>query len=143
MKLTPKQKAFADYYIELGNATEAYLKAGYKAEKRHVAEANARKLLGNYSVKKYIEERMKELESERIAKQDEILSFLTQVMRGEATERIPIVGKDFFEMVDNTPSIKDRVKAAELLGKRYALWTEKQQVEVTTPVFVDDVPEDD
>ncbi|KYD28157.1 hypothetical protein B4109_3058 [Geobacillus stearothermophilus] len=53
------------------------------------------------------------------------------------------MGKDFFEVVDNTPNIKDRVKAAELLGKRYALWTEKQQVEVTTPVFVDDVPEDD
>ena len=136
MKLTPKQKAFADYYIELGNATEAYLKAGYKAEKRHVAEANARKLLGNYSVKKYIEERMKELESERIASQEEILQFLTSVMRGETTERIPIVGKDFFEMVDNIPSIKDRVKAAELLGKRYALWTDKQQIEGTQQVVI-------
>ena len=61
MKLTIKQKAFADYYIELGNATEAYIRAGYKATKREVAEANARKLLGNNSVKKYIDEKMKEM----------------------------------------------------------------------------------
>ncbi|MED4979384.1 terminase small subunit [Geobacillus stearothermophilus] len=140
MKLTPKQKAFADYYIELGNAEEAARKAGYSDA---TARGHAHKLLQNVAIRQYLDERIAEKDSKQIAKQDEILSFLTQVMRGEVTERIPIVGKDLFEVVDNTPSIKDRVKAAELLGKRYALWTEKQQVEVTTPVFVDDVPEDD
>ncbi|WP_061567241.1 terminase small subunit [Geobacillus stearothermophilus] len=140
MKLTPKQKAFADYYIELGNAEEAARKAGYSDA---TARGHAHRLLQNVAIRQYIDERIAEKDSKQIAKQDEILSFLTQVMRGEVTERIPIVGKDFFEVVDNTPNIKDRVKAAELLGKRYALWTEKQQVEVTTPVFVDDVPEDD
>ena len=57
MGLTIKQKAFAEYYIKLGNATESYIKAGYKASKREVAEANARKLLGKDSVKKYIKEK--------------------------------------------------------------------------------------
>ena len=68
MKLTIKQKAFADYYIELGNATEAYIRAGYKATKREVAEANARKLLGNHSVKKYIDDKMKQIEKSGVGR---------------------------------------------------------------------------
>lgn len=138
MKLTPKQKAFADYYIELGNAEEAARKAGYSAR------GNTTKLLQNTTIRQYIQQRMAEKDKERIASQDEVLEFLTKVLRGEVTEEIPIgKGEGYFELEDKTPSVKDRVKAAELLGKRYALWTEKQQVEVTTPVFVDDVPEDD
>ena len=61
MGLTIKQKAFAEYYIKLGKATESYIKAGNKASKREVAEANARKLLGKDSVKKYIKEKMEEI----------------------------------------------------------------------------------
>lgn len=138
MKLTPKQKAFADYYIELGNAEEAAKKAGYSAR------GNTTKLLQNTTIRQYIQQRMAEKDKERIASQDEVLEFLTKVLRGEVTEEIPIgKGEGYFELEDKTPSVKDRVKAAELLGKRYALWTEKQQVEVVTPVFVDDVPEDD
>jgi phage terminase small subunit len=143
-KLTPKQKAFADYYIETGNATIAYKKAGYSVKSDNAAAVEGSKLLRNPKVKKYIEERMKELESKRIASQEEILQFLTSVMRGEVTEEIPVgKGEGYFELEDKTPSVKDRVKAAELLGKRYMLWTEKQQVEVITPVFIDDVPEED
>ena len=41
------------------------------------------------------------------------------------------------------PSAKDRIKAAELLGKRYRMWTDKHEVEITTPIFIDDVPEED
>lgn len=129
-KLTEKQKRFADYYIELGNAEEAAKRAGYSAR------GNTTKLLQNTTIREYIQQRLAEKDKERIASQDEILSFLTQVMRGEVTERIPVVGKDFFEMIDNTPSIKDRVKAAELLGKRYAMWTDKQQIEGTQQVVI-------
>lgn len=140
-KLTPKQKAFADYYIETGNATEAAIKAGYS---KKTAYSIGNENLKKPEVKRYIEQRITEKEEKLIAKQDEILKFLTSVMRGEVTEEIPIgKGEGWFELEEKTPSIKDRVKAAELLGKRYMLWTEKQQVEVTTPVFVDDVPEDD
>ena len=87
-KLTLKQKAFADYYIELGNATEAYIRAGYSATKRYVAEANARRLLANYSVKNYINERMKQIEDARIADAKEVLQYLTSVLRGEIKEEV-------------------------------------------------------
>lgn len=140
-KLTPKQKAFADYYIELGNATEAAKKAGYSHKTaRSIGQENLTKPY----IKKYIEERLAEKEEKLIAKQDEVLKFLTSVLRGEVTEEIPVgKGEGFFALEDKTPSIKDRVKAAELIGKRYMLWTEKQQVEVTTPIFIDNVPDED
>ena len=83
MGLTIKQKAFAEYYIKLGNATESYIKAGYKASKREVAEANARKLLGKDSVKKYIKEKMEEISNNRIADATEILEYLTKGIRQE------------------------------------------------------------
>ncbi|WP_042348275.1 terminase small subunit [Bacillus massiliigorillae] len=140
-KLTEKQKRFADYYIELGNATEAYLKAGYKEKG---ARANAARLIAKDSIRAYIDERLKDIESERIAKGEEVLKFLTSVMRGELTEQIPVgLGEGAQRLEDKDTYLKDRVKAAELLGKRYSMWTEKQQVELTVPTFVDDVPDED
>lgn len=140
MKLTEKQKRFADIYIETGNATQSYIDAGYKATTRDVAEANARKLLATYSVKFVIDERIREKDNNRIAKQDEVLEFLTKVLRGQETETIPLPTKQGFELIDNTPSIKDRTKAAELLGKRYTLWTDKTQLEGSIGVtIVDDI----
>ena len=67
MKLTEKQKRFAEEYIKLGNATQAYIDAGYSVTKREVAEANARKLLGNNSVIEYIKELNDALKSAQIA----------------------------------------------------------------------------
>ncbi|WP_024613641.1 terminase small subunit [Clostridium sp. Ade.TY] len=108
-KLTPKQKAFADYYIELGNATEAARRAGYKKPNVQGSQ-NLEKL----SVKSYIEERIKVLDEKRIAKGEEVLQYLTKVMRGEE--------KDQFGL---DASLQDRTKAAELLGKRYRLFVDK------------------
>ncbi|ABS23179.1 terminase small subunit [Bacillus cytotoxicus] len=141
MKLTPKQQAFCDYYIETGNATEAARKAGYKGRNlNRIASENLSKLV----IQQYIEERMAEKDEERVASQDEILEFLTKVMRGEMTEQVPVgQGEGYFELQDKDTYVKDRVKAAELLGKRYMMWTEKKEVEVTVPTFVDDVPLDD
>ncbi|MCP1355078.1 terminase small subunit [Aneurinibacillus migulanus] len=140
-KLTPKQQAFVDIYIETGNATQSYIDAGYKATSRAVAEANARRLLANDSVKEFLQERMSEKDNDRIASQDEILSYLTSIMRGECTEEtLKGTGKGAQVIVDIDVSAKDRIKAAELLGKRYAMWTEKQQVEGVVPVtIVDDL----
>ena len=130
MKLTIKQKRFADEYIISGNATESYLKAGYANQKRSSAEANARKLLGNSSLKDYINERIKELDDKAIAKQEEVLKYLTSVMRGEQTEQVlygmgeGMQGKTLIEV-----GAKDRIKAAELLGKRYRLFTDKVELD--------------
>lgn len=136
-----RQKRFADYYIELGVAEQAALKAGYSES---YSRGNAHKLLANVSIKNYIEEQMAKKDSERIASQDEVLSFLTQVLRGEVTEQVPITMKDYWEMTNKEPSIKDRTKAAELIGKRYALFTDKHQMEGLQPVtFINNVPVDD
>src|SRR5690606_6575603 len=139
-KLTPKQQAFCDFYIETGNATEAARKAGYSEKTaRFIGQEN----LTKPNIKSYIAERMAEKEKERIASQDEVLEFLTKVMRGEVTEETPIIMKDKWVMTDKEPSIRERVKAAEQLGKRYALWTDKQEVEVITPIFIEDVPSEE
>jgi len=148
-KLTLKQKAFADYYIELGNATEAYIRAGYSATKRYVAEANARRLLANYSVKNYINERIKQIEDARIADAKEVLQYLTSVLRGEIKEEVIVVegtgeGCSDARIIEKQVSAKERNKAAELLGKRYALFNEKLNIDGVVPVvIVDDLKDEE
>lgn len=141
MKLTIKQKAFADYYIELGNATEAAIKAGYNEKSaRFVGSEN----LTKPNIKSYIEEKMKEIESERIAKAEEVLAFLSSSLRGEVLEEV--VGTETVDgmikpvILKKQLSAKDRIKAAELLGKRYALFTEKVDLEGNVGVtIIDDI----
>ncbi|MCI5874059.1 MAG: terminase small subunit [Clostridiales bacterium] len=103
-KLTIKQKAFADYYIECGNATEAARKAGYSEK---YLNTNANKLLQNTTISSYIAERTKPTEQKRIATGDEIMMFFTRVMYGEE--------KDAFGL---DPSLQDRLNAAKELAKR-------------------------
>lgn len=142
--LTPKQKLFCDEYLIDLNATQAAIRAGYKAKNTKTAEAIGLENLGKPRVKSYIDARMAEKESSLIASQDEVLEYLTAVLRGEAkgTTLVGIGGGA--QMVNQeTPTVSERTKAAELLGKRYALFTDRQEVEVTTPVFIEDVPVDD
>lgn len=142
-KLTEKQKRFADYYIESGNATQSYIDAGYKATTREVAEANARKLLATYSVRKQIDERIAEKDNKRIAKQEEILEYLTKVMRGETTEQtMQGLGGGLQEIANIDVSARERIKAAELLGKRYAMWTDRKELDGNVGItIVDDIDE--
>lgn len=127
MKLTPKQKAFAEYYIETGNATESAIKAGYsKKTARVIGQENLLKP----ALKNYIDEKMKELEDQRIAKADEVLKYLTRVIRGEETEQVVVTENigDFMSearVINKELSAKDKIKAAELLGKRYRLFVDK------------------
>ncbi|KQU11531.1 terminase [Bacillus sp. Leaf49] len=138
MKLTEKQKRFADYYIELGNATEAARKAGYSSKS---AKSIGQENLTKPDIKSYIKERLDEKDAERIASQDEILEFLTAVMRGEKTEQIPVgLGEGAQQLEDKDPYLKDRVKAAELLGKRHSMWTDKVDMVGNVGVrIVDDI----
>lgn len=130
MKLTPKQRAFVDYYIQCGNATEAAKKAGYNEKSaRQIGTENLSKPV----ISSYIQERMKQIESSRIATGEEVLRYLTSVMRGEE--------KDAFGL---EIAIQDRTRAAELLGKRFRLFTEKVETTTNTMVrIVDDVEDDD
>lgn len=142
MKLNVRHEAFVEYYIELGSAEQAAIKAGYS---ERYARGNAYKLVANSGIKKRIEERMEELRSERVAGQQEILELLTSVARGDLQASVLIGTGGGAERITNDmpPTMNERIKAAELLGKRYAMWTDKQQVENITPTFVEDVPEDD
>lgn len=115
-KLTEKQKKFIDYYVETGNATEAARRAGYDAKTDRALESIGSENLRKLEV--YIKERMKPDEDKRIADANEVLQYLTAVMRGEV--------KDTF---DFDTSVRDRNKAAELLGKRHRLFVDKVEQE--------------
>lgn len=128
-KLTIKQKKFVDEYIICGTAVTAYNNAGYTSPTKRKARFNASRLLSNENVKLAVQERMEALHNEKIADQKEVLSFLTAVMRGEEVEQTLIgAGQGLQEKTYLELSGKDRIKAAELLGKRYGTWTEKVEV---------------
>ncbi|WP_035051640.1 terminase small subunit [Carnobacterium pleistocenium] len=126
VKLTLKQQRFVDEYLITGNATDSAIVAGYS---KKYAGQNADKLLKNTKIKTYIDERLKELGDEKIAKQEEILQYLTSIMRGEQTEQILRgMGEGYQQLIDIEVGAKDRIKAAELLGKRYGMWTDKVDI---------------
>lgn len=135
--MTIKQQRFADEYIISANATQAAIKAGYS---KKYANTNASKLLQNTTIKSYIDERLEDLQSKKVASQQEVMEYLTSVMRGQETEQTIIGVADLGqELTDIEVSAKDRIKAAELLGKRYRMWTDKQEVEVQgTVVFANE-----
>lgn len=125
--MTEKQKRFCDEYLIDLNAAQAAIRAGYseKAAKQ-VGSEN----LTKPDLKKYIKDRMKEKEESLIAKQDEVLKYLSSVMRGEQSEEVLcLAGEGTQEIEKIDVSAKDRLKAAELLGKRYSLFTDKVEVD--------------
>ncbi|SUO92622.1 terminase small subunit [Streptococcus uberis] len=133
-KLTLKQKRFADEYIISGNAMDSAIKAGYS---ENYAKAQSHKLLENVGIKNYIDERLEILDSEKIADQKEVLQYLSAVMRGEHKEKTLIsIGESGQEIVDIDVGAKDRLKAAELLGRRYKLFTDKVEVDVNSDITI-------
>lgn len=122
---------FADEYIISLNATQSYLKAYPKAS-YETANVEGCKLLVKPSIKAYIDEQMAKKQDERIMKQDEILRLLTSIARGEQTEQtLKGEGNGYQILVDKDISAKDRLKALELLGKRYGTFAEKIDVSVS------------
>nr|DAP61135.1 MAG TPA: Terminase small subunit [Caudoviricetes sp.]DAX67231.1 MAG TPA: Terminase small subunit [Bacteriophage sp.] len=129
-KLTLKQKRFADEYIISGNATQSAIKAGYS---KKTAGVIAVENLEKPNIKAYIDERLKELDDKAIAKQEEVLQYLTAVMRGQSKSAVVVIeglgeGLSEARLINKTPDEKDRIKAAELLGKRYGAFTEKVDI---------------
>lgn len=141
-KLTAKQQRFCDEYLIDLNATQAAIRAGYAVK---YANTNVSKLLQNTTIKDYLAQRMAEKESELIASQDEVLKYLTAVMRGSSSASVLArneIGAD--KVIEKPPDEKERLKAAELLGKRYSLFTDKVNMDVALPVVLsgDDELED-
>lgn len=123
-ELTLKQQKFIDYYIQFGNATKAAIEAGYSKTSAHtIATENMRNLAP------MIKERMQMLSNARIASAEEVLERLTRIARGEE--------KDAFGLDTNN---QDKIKALELLGKNYQLYTDrlKQDTNLDINVTLDD-----
>lgn len=111
MNLTPKQKAFADAYIETGNASEAARRAGYSAKN---ADVTGSQCLVNPKISAYLKERMDALEAQHVATADEVMRFFSSVMRGEV--------KDQFGL---EASLQDRLNAGKELMKRFSAVQDK------------------
>lgn len=146
-KLTAKQQRFCDEYLIDLNATQAAIRAGYsKKTANRIGTENLSKLV----IREYIENRMAEKEAALIANQDEVLKYLTSVLRGQSVSTEIVIegtgdGCSEARTIEKEPSEKDRLKAAELLGKRYGLYTEKveEKVDMELNVTIDYGDEED
>ena len=152
MALNDRQRIFVDEYIKLGNAYQAALNAGYKkASAKDASKWINPEILKNPNenerkkfkpeVRKAIDDRMAEKEAALIADQDEVLKYLTSVLRGETQSEIVVVegtgeGCSEARAMQKAPDEKERLKAAELLGKRYGLYTEKVEADVDTELTI-------
>lgn len=147
-KLTKKQQRFCDEYLIDMNGTQAAIRAGYSAR---TAKQIANENLTKPDVRDYIDQRMKEKQSELVADQDEVMQFLTAVMRREKKESVVVtvtekrafyapdesgvmrkntVEKETPKIVEIPAMLRDANKAAELLGKAYGLYTDKLEAEM-------------
>ncbi len=147
MSMTAKQKRFCDEYLIDLNATQAAIRAGYS---KKTAQAISAENLTKPKIKEYIAKRMAEKEDELIADQDEVLKYLTSVLRGQTLSEVVVVEStgDFSSKArrfEKAPDEKERLRAAELLGKRYGLYTEKvdQTVDMELNIVIDYGDEDD
>lgn len=128
--MTDKQRKFADEYIIDCNGARAYRAAYPRIKNDRVAAACAARLLTNANIKAYIQEQLDRISSEKVADAQEVMQYLTSVMRGESTAEIVIVegmgdGVSEARTMQKAPDEKERLKAAELLGKRYGMFTDK------------------
>lgn len=114
IKLKPKELTFAEEWLKTTNATQSAIKAGYSARTAYSA---GNRLLKKVDVRQYIDERLAEMKESSIADTNEVMQFLSSTMRGDIPDQF---GLD--------PALNDRIKAAELLGKRYKMFTDKQEI---------------
>lgn len=138
--MTPRQRKFCDEYLISGNATDAAIKAGYSP---NTAKQTGSENLAKPDLKAYIETELDKIHSAKIADAEEVMKYLTAVMRGEHTEEIPLLcGDGCQELTQKEVGTKERLKAAELLAKRYGLLTDKVNLNGTAGVtIVDDIGE--
>lgn len=139
--MTEKQKRFAEEYVVDCNGSQAAIRAGYSKD---TARVQASKMLTKPNIKKYINELLEKKKSESIATAEEVLQYLTSVIRGETeSEEIITVGigegMSEVQHISKKPNEKERLKAAELLGKRYGIYTDKveETVDMDLTVSID------
>lgn len=132
--MNAKQKRFCDEYLIDCNATQAAIRAGYS---KKTANEQAARLLANVSIKSYIDEQLEQMHNKTIADAEEVLEYLTSVMRGEHTEQtLKLVGDGVQDIAKIDVAAKERLKAAELIGKRYGIWKDNVDVKGAIPTVL-------
>lgn len=132
--LNARQKRFvAEYLIDM-NATQAAIRAGYSP--KTAAEQSSR-LLNNVNVKQAVEQQLEQIRSAKVADAQEVMEYLTSVMRGESKAHVlSLCGDGFQEVISKPPDERERLKAAELLGKRYAMFNDKINLNGAVPIVI-------
>lgn len=132
--MNKRQRRFADEYLIDCNATQAAIRAGYSEK---TAYSQGQRLLKKVEVQTYIEEQLEKIHNEKIADATEVMMYLTSVMRGEQTEQtLRFLGEGYQEIADIDITARERLKAAELIGKRYGMFTDKLDIESPIPVVI-------
>ena len=123
MKLTAKQKRFVQEYLIDLNATQAAIRAGYSKKSAHsIGPENLEKP----EIKQAIEEKLKQIDEEKTADAKEIREFWTRVMRGEEKDTVLRYDNEGHQVeTEIDVSMKDRIRASELMGKSFAMFTDK------------------
>ena len=140
--MNAKQKRFCDEYLIDCNATKAAIRAGYSEK---TAKQMGAENLSKPDLRAYIDEQLERLHNEKTADAQEVMEYLTAVMRGEHTEQVlKLIGEGVQTITNSDVSAKERLKAAELIGKRYGLFTDKIGLDGAVPVVItgDDQLED-
>lgn len=136
--MTEKQKRFVDEYLIDLNATQAAIRAGYS---KKTAKSIGQRLLTVVDVKNHINKQLDKISDDKIADAKEIMEYLTSVMRGESRACVVVVegtgdGCSSSRLIDKPPDEKERIKAAELLGKRYGMYNEKLKIDGVIPIVI-------
>lgn len=132
--MNARQKKFIDEYLIDLNATQAAIRAGYNPNSARITGA---KLLSKANIRTYIDSELERIHNERVADVQEIMEYLTSVMRGEKTEQtLKLVGEGIQTIEEIEVPAKERIKAAELLGKRYGMFTDKVDLLSAIPVII-------
>lgn len=137
--LTERQRRFCEEYLIDGNASQAAIRAGYSKRNSTVVSTT---LMKNPRVQAHLKVLLDELHSAKVADAQEVLEYLTSIMRGEQREQtLQLIGDGMQDITAIDVAAKDRLKAAELLGKRYGIFKENVGVTMDAVVIVDDLKE--
>ena len=137
--MNARQKRFCDEYLIDCNATQAAIRAGYSPK---TAKQIGQRMLTNVDLKTYIDEQLEQIHNEKTADVQEVLEYLTAVMRGQHTEQtLQLIGDGVQKIADIDVSAKERLKAAELIGKRYGMFKDNVGIDFEPVVIVNDLKE--
>lgn len=141
--MTEKQRLFADEYLKNLNGTRAYKTIYTTIKNDNVAAVRANTLLKQKDISDYISKRLEEIHNENTADIQEVMEYLTSVLRGKSASAVLMMsGNGMQKVTEKPPDEKERLKAAELLGKRFGMF--KDNVDITSngkTVIVDDIDE--